>query len=280
MLARMRLSLALQLLILVRTMSDDSKPAIYVLDIETAPILAFVWGLIDQNIGLNQIHTDWSLLSFAAKRLDSKTVYYRDNRGQKDVRDDKELMTQLWKLLDEADVIVAQNGKQFDLKKINARFAVLGFPPPSPYRVVDTVQQARKSFGFTSNRLEWLSRKLTATKKSAHKKFPGFELWTECLSGNKLAWEEMRRYNIADVVATEELYLKLRPWITPHPNVATYSASTQVTCPKCGSVEVQRRGTEYRDHGTYHRIRCSACHGWSRGPTNLLTKEKKKCLLS
>lgn len=40
-------------------------------DIETAPILASVWRIWDQNIGLNQIKADWHLLSFAAKWLGS-----------------------------------------------------------------------------------------------------------------------------------------------------------------------------------------------------------------
>lgn len=49
-------------------------------------------------------------------------------------------------------------------------------------------------------------------KKLKHKKFPGHELWKECLKGNKEAWNEMRKYNIHDVLATEELYNVLKQW--------------------------------------------------------------------
>ena len=33
-------------------------PKILIVDIETAPIVAQVWGLFDQNVGLNQIAQD------------------------------------------------------------------------------------------------------------------------------------------------------------------------------------------------------------------------------
>jgi hypothetical protein len=53
----------------------------------------------------------------------------------------------------------------------------------------------------------------------------------------------MRRYNIRDVVALEPLYLKLRPWIEGHPNVAVYSDSDEVACPKCGSTKLKLNGS-------------------------------------
>lgn len=257
-----------------------NKPLIVTLDIETAPYEAYVWGLWDQNVGLNQIKTEWSLLSFAAKRLDQKKVLYRDNRGQKNTRDDRALMIALWTVLNDSDIIVAQNGKRFDVKRINARFALLGFSPPSPYRVVDTMVEAKKYFGFTSNKLEWLSKHLTPAKKSSHKKFPGFELWLECLADNKAAWDEMRRYNVLDVVACEQLYLKLRPWINNHPNVAAYEEGERETCPKCGSADVQRRGFVHTQSGKYARLRCNGCYGWTRSKTNLLVTSKRKKLLA
>ena len=256
------------------------SPVIYTLDIETAPILAHVWGLFDQNIGLEQVVTDWSLLSFAAKRLDRKAVVYHDNRGHKDVRNDQGLMLGLWGVLNEADIVVAQNGKKFDIKKINARFIQLGFSPPAAYRVIDTLLEARKTFGFTSNKLAHLSSCLTTNKKSEHKSFPGFSLWTECLKDNPKAWNEMKKYNIRDVVATEELYLKLRPWMPSHLNVAGFSLLDTTRCPKCGSAEIQKRGFVHTNLGRYARIRCNECTGWSRGRDNLHSKEKRKGLLS
>jgi hypothetical protein len=70
-------------------------PKILTIDIETAPLEAWAWGLFDQNIALNQIKTEWSVLAYAAKWLDKKAVIYADTggRGPRKVRDDKGLLS-------------------------------------------------------------------------------------------------------------------------------------------------------------------------------------------
>ena len=256
-------------------------PRIVTLDIETCPIEAYTWGLWDQNIGLEQIHVEWSILSFSAKWLDQKQVIYKDTSGKgvAKVRDDSDLLKELWKILDEADIVIAQNGQSFDMKKINARMLMAGMGPYSPVKVIDTKLAAQKHFSFTSNKLDWLSGHLTATKKLHHKAFPGFELWVECLKDNPKAWAEMKAYNCQDTVATEELYLKLRPWIEGHPNVAAYDPLEALMCPKCGSQKVQKRGKTCTQTGEFHRFYCNSCKGWSRSRYTLNTKNKRAHLL-
>ena len=257
-----------------------TRPKIATLDIETAPIEAYVWSLWKQNVGLNQITTEWSLLSYAVKWLDKKRVIYKDNRDEEDPRDDYELMQDLWHIINDADIIVAQNGLMFDMRKIRARFVLLGFPPPSPVRVVDTMLEARKAFAFTSNKLEWLSDKLAATKKQKHKKFPGFELWAECLKHNLAAWNEMRSYNIVDVKATEEVYLTIRPWIQGHPNITIYDEDDAMRCPCCGSADIKQDGYAYTQVSQYYRYVCNECSAWSRSRYTINSLSKRKALLT
>lgn len=258
------------------------RPGIVTLDIETAPLESYHWGIWEQNIGINQINAEWTILSFSAKWLGEKSVEYMDTggRGKGKVRDDLVLLQRLWVILNEADIVVAQNGKAFDIKKINTRLLLSGFKPYSPIKVVDTKLVAKKHFSFTSNRLDWMSEHLTQTKKETHKLFPGFELWEECLKDNPKAWAEMKRYNIIDTVATEELYLKLRPWIDMHPNVKIYSEMEEMGCPKCGSNNIQKRGKSYTQTGEYHRFQCTDCGGWARSRYTTNTTEKRKSLLS
>lgn len=210
---------------------------------------------------------EWSILSFSAKWLGEDEVTYMDTggRGAKHVRDDRKLLAVLWDILDQADIVVAQNGREFDIKKINARLLQSGYKPYSPIRVVDTYVEAKKHFAFTSNKLAWLSKHLTETEKLAHKAFPGFELWKECLRDNPRAWHEMKRYNIADTRATEELYLKLLPWIAGHPNLGVYVEAAEPVCPKCASAKLQKRGKSRTQGGEYTRYQCQDCGGWSRG---------------
>ncbi|WP_429498843.1 ribonuclease H-like domain-containing protein [Robbsia andropogonis] len=256
-----------------------NQPRILVLDIETAPILAYVWRTFKENVGWNQIETDWYILSFAAKWLGDPRVVYHDQRGRRDIEDDRILMKRLWKLLNEADVVIAHNGKKFDLRKIKARFILNGFAPTSPFRVIDTLLEARKEFAFTSNRLAVLTELLCTEKKHEHGKFPGFELWAQCLKGNPEAWDEMETYNRQDVVSLEELYLKLRPWMEGHPNVAAFSDPEDVTCPKCGGTHMIRKGFRFTQTGKYLRYQCQDCSGWARGRLTVNTKEARNNLL-
>ena len=252
-------------------------PRILIFDVETAPIEAFVWGLWENNVALNQIKNDWSILSFAAKWLDSDKIMYRDQRFEKDVRNDKKLLRALWKLLDEADIVLTQNGKAFDVKKANARFIMHGMRPPSSFKQIDTKVLAKKVFAFTSNKLEYMTDKLcTKYKKLKHNKFHGFELWTECLKGNIKAWDEMKRYNIYDVLSLEELYKKMQPWDTSI-NFDLYSRDSVKRC-NCGSTNFQKNGYFYGAAGKFQRYSCGDCGAEIRDKKNLFSKKKKSHL--
>jgi hypothetical protein len=250
----------------------ENKPKILFLDIETAPILAYCWGLWDQTISLGQIKKDWHVLAWCAKWADSKKLIYRDQRNVKNIENDKDLLKGIWDLLNEADIVVTQNGKQFDVKKLNARFAMHNFAPPSTFKHIDTKLLAVKNFGFTSNKLEYLTDKLCVNyKKLTHKKFPGFELWKECLAGNKSAWSEMEKYNKYDVLSLEELYKKLIPWGSP----VNFSAYSGESICSCGSKEFKRNGHSYTSTGKYQRFACTKCGSEVRSGQNLNAASSK-----
>lgn len=258
---------------------NKQGPKVLFFDIETAPILGYVWGLFDQNVGLNQIEKDWHVLSWCAKWQGDRGIMYSDQRRAKIIEDDKAILKEIWKLLDEADVVVTQNGISFDVKKLNARFILHGFQPPSSFRHIDTLRIAKKHFAFTSNKLEYLSDNLNKKfKKQKHKKFAGFDLWKQCLAGNKQAWDEMRRYNKYDVLALEELYNKLVPWDASI-NFNVYHDGLETAC-KCGSTEFRRNGHVYKSTGKFQRYTCKHCGAESYDRNNVLTKEKRQSLRS
>lgn len=248
-------------------MSEQLK--VLVLDIETSPLLVYAWDLKDQNFSLSNLAQDWHLMGFAAKWLGaapSKTVYH-DQRNAKQLDNDRELLTVLWKLLDEADIVITQNGVNFDSPKINARFIMHGMNPPSPYRHLDTYQIAKRSARFTSNKLEYLTDKLcTKYKKLKHTKFPGLSLWINCIKGNLKAWNEMRRYNIHDVLSTEELYLKLRAWAPENAPDVFFGADPMHQCRVCGRAgRMTARGTRVTKRFKFRRYQCQECGSWSTG---------------
>lgn len=261
-------------------MKKNNGPRVLLLDIETAPILANVWGLFDQTISLNQISQDWHVLSWAAKWLDAPAseVMYMDQRGSRNVENDRRILTAVWKLLDEADVVIGQNSKSFDIKKLNARFVMWGMQPPSSFRQIDTLRLARKHFAFTSNKLEYMTDKLcTKYKKLKHEKFSGFELWKACIAGNQDAWNEMEKYNKYDVLSLEELYHKLIPWDNSI-NFNVYHSGTGTKC-KCGKGDFARNGYFYSNNGKFQRYKCKACGSETRAKQNMLDKDKRASLL-
>lgn len=247
-----------------------------ILDIETSPILAHVWSLWEANIGLNQISKDWHILSFSAKWRGEDKVYYYDQRSEEDISDDKNLLKELSKLINQADVIVGHNLDRFDIKKINARLILNNLKPLNQVKQVDTLKLAKKKFAFTSNRLEYLTSKLcTKYKKSNHKEFTGFELWLGCLRNDRKAWQEMERYNKLDVLSLEELYGKLLPFHDPvHRN--NYEALQKKQC-ECGS-SLQKYGHYVTTKGKYQKYRCNECGRVFKGNKNLLSKEELKRL--
>ncbi len=249
-------------------------PRVLFLDIETAPVTAFIWNLWEQNVGLNQIKEDWFILCWAAKWQNQKRMHYKDQRKARDLSQDKRILEPLWKLLNEADIIVTQNGKKFDAKKINARFIINGMKPPSSYRHIDTRQIAKKCFGFTSNSLEYLLDKLGVKfKKLKHKQFPGMELWKECLAKNPAAWREMEKYNKHDVLGLEEVYTRLAPWDTSV-NFNVYHNHEGHVC-QCGHPAFIRFGYSYTNAGKYQRFKCKQCGAEYRSKQNLLSNEKR-----
>ena len=248
----------------------DAK--ILVFDIETAPLLAYTWGTF--NVNTIKVVRDWYMLTWAAKWYGKREVMaaalpdYKKAYAE-DPEDDFHLVSSLWSLLDEADVVVAHNGNKFDIKKANARFKYHGMSPPKPFKSIDTCQIARQHFGFTSNRLDALGEHLGVGRKVDT---GGFELWEGCMAGDKKAWNKMLKYNKQDVNLLERVYEELRPWTPRHPNLSQYTNSPNPTCSNCGSHKVYKDGLYRTNAGTYQAYECQECGTWMRSRQQVGTK--------
>jgi len=208
--------------------------------------------------------------------LGDDDIMYEENRKS----NDKRIVKSLVKLFDTANIVIAHNGERFDGPKIMGRALTHGITPPAPYKWIDTLRVARKEFSFTHNSLESLARLLKCTPKKKHGKFPGFELWLECLRGNEAAWNEMAEYNIQDVETLEEVYLKMRPWTKHGPNMGVFMESDKPVCSKCGSDDLVKNGHDYLKTGKYQMYKCKSCGGFSRARFTEYPKEERKVLLT
>jgi uncharacterized protein YprB with RNaseH-like and TPR domain len=178
---------------------------ILLLDIETTPMQVYAWGLWDQNISIDQIIKSTEMLCFGARWLDGKKVIF------KSVHHDgkKEMLKELHKLMDEADLLVGWNSAAFDHKHINREFLENKMAPPSPTKDLDLMSITKANFLFPSNKLDYVAQKLDVGAKVKHS---GFKLWIRCMAGDKKAWKEMKEYQIQDVNLLVDLYHELLPW--------------------------------------------------------------------
>lgn len=90
----------------------------------------------------------------------------------------------------------------------------------------------------------------------------------------------MRKYNIVDVLSMEDVYLRLRPWVNDHPNVANFIDDDKRRCPTCGSENLRQDGFSYTNVSQYHRYQCNACGAWSRDRYTINSTSKRKSLLT
>lgn len=257
----------------------ETSAKVLILDIETAPIRAYVWGIWNQNVSLNQIQSDWFCLTWAAKWLFEDKVY-SGKLTPKEVlkQDDKRIIKGVWELLNEADIVIAHNGDKFDLPKLNARFIINDLHPPLPYQSIDTLKHIRRQFGFTSNKLDYVNKLLNLERKTDT---GGFELWERCMLGEQAALDEMEGYNINDVRILEETYLHIRPWIKPHPNMGLFILDeNQHRCPSCGSVDLVEVGKGYYTTvNIYASLRCNNCGATARKRVPEVTIKQRRYIL-
>jgi hypothetical protein len=241
---------------------------ILLVDLETAPSLGWTWKKWQTDI--IDFDKDWYILSFAYKWLGEKATHVFGLNDfpnyESDKENDKQLVDKLWNLFNEADIIIGHNSDNFDIKKANTRFISHGMQPPRPYKTFDTLKIARSIFKFDSNKLDELGRYLGIGRKLPH---TGFHLWRGCMAGDSESWRIMKKYNKQDVILLEKVYFLVRAWAPNHPNVN----QSRVGCPKCGSVNVQRRGFSYTAANVKkQRYQCNECHGWHEGK---VTREEK-----
>ena len=243
---------------------------ILALDIETSFLVSGHWSIWGVNIGIDQIFEGGETICYAARWVGEKEVVWR-RKGNKD------FLTKIHELLNEADVILTYNGRRFDLPLLNREFIKAGLAPPAPYKHIDLLETVKKQFKFPSNKLDYVCRELEIGQKVAHE---GFKLWVKCKEEDTEAWAKMKEYNIGDIDILEKLHDKLLPWIVGYPNAALYTAVDAFQCTTCGSTHLQKRGFHVTGVGRYQRYQCNDCGSWSRSRITDVSKDARGVLLA
>jgi DNA polymerase elongation subunit (family B) len=252
------------------------------IDIETAPMVGYLWSLWREARSTDFIEKDWYITSYAYKWLGNdgvhgKTLYNCSRYGPYEAgnEDDRELIEDLWHLFNEADIVVGHNGDKFDIKKIKTRMLTHIMKPPAPFRTVDTLKICKREFGFTSNRLDHVAEVLLGEGK-LHT--GGIGLWIDCIKGDPEAWGHMLEYNKRDVDILERVYLKIRAWDRSHPNVAIMTTGNEPACTVCASTDLSPLDGHYASTNVslFEAHECNSCGHVMRGRKNVRNKEAMK----
>jgi uncharacterized protein YprB with RNaseH-like and TPR domain len=191
------------------------KPKILYFDIETSSIIGDSWRHYDTH--LHHMRRYSGILSFAYKWKGSKQVHCETREHQSE----KVLLVKLRNLFNKADIVIAHNGKAFDVKKSRAFFLLKALKPHTPFATIDTRTEAKKWFSLDSNSLDNIADMLGVGRKLPH---PGYSMWLGCERGDKDSWKLMRKYNQHDVVLLEGVFNKMKPWIIAAPQLTVKQA--------------------------------------------------------
>ena len=176
--------------------------------------------------------------------------------------------------MDQADIVIAHNGKRFDVPKNEFKIHSCWTTP---------------NFSLYSDRYKrscsqtiWFLVQINLTLQPGyfnieHKDDTDFDLWKRCIAGDQEALDYMETYNRKDVLILEQVYLKLRPWIKNHPNIGLYLEEDNMVCPTCGSNHLVEDNTfHYTSVNKYKVMRCIDCGAISRLRTTSYPKDKKE----
>lgn len=239
------------------------QPKMLALDIETAPLTCYTWGLWNQNIGINQVKEWGRIICFSAQWYGDKKVIFKS-----EYHDGYDLMlAELHSLLDEADIVTGWNSQSFDIPWIEGELQLAGLLPPSPFHQLDLMRHFRKHSKYASKKLASVSERLLGETKVTH---TGFQLWRDCIEPDvdpdvkRKAWNLMKRYAIKDTRLLWPIYESVKGWIKLPAPVAPDRWDT--CCTNCGSKDIQWRGYSYTQASIYRRFQCQepTCGKWGR----------------
>jgi DNA polymerase III epsilon subunit-like protein len=249
---------------------------VIVFDVESSFMQVGVFQLSEQYIPADHILKESILICWSAKYLNESEIVHDCLTSEEALlNDDKRIVVSLHNLLNKSDVLIGHNIVSFDLRKINERFLYHSLPPIVKSQTIDTYLISKQNFLFASNSLKAINKHLGIKQKLDNE---GFSLWVKSMNGNSDALRDILLYCDTDVLATENLFYKIRPFIKKCPNIALFYDTNEMRCPNCGSQVLSDEGFYYTSQNKYKSMRCE-CGALSRVKQSEIDSSKRKTLL-
>ena len=264
----------------------DDKPILGYWDIETSLLLLAAFTRYELRVPFSMVTQDWFMFCAAVQYEGKKerliSILDDQKRFSKNFRDDYHVIKELRDFVDSVDVLIAHNGDNFDWKKFKAKCILHGIEPPRKPLLIDTYKES-KTAHFTSGKLGDLSIQLDLPHKSSSNPgdwliatLPygtytvGSKILEVTVKSKTAAINRIGKYNLKDIPPLRNLYKRLRPYMTRHPNLNRVRVD-HPGCPVCLSKHFQMRGKKMGIQ-TYQ---CQDCKHWFRDTTTLSSKQVK-----
>jgi len=238
---------------IVGSVNGVSNSKVLVYDIETSRVKADLWGTGKQYVDWRKLRSDTKIISISWKWIGEDKVHALTWDSNKC---DKKLVEKFLKEYNKASLVIGFNNKRFDDKIVSTRAAYHNLFINRFIASFDIMKKIKGVFKLPSYSLEFCCNYFgLSVQKLKHE---GIHMWDMIEYGNKKEQKEylqkMVDYNVGDIIATEELYVRLRPYFGTVTNVAVASGNPKWACPVSGSTDVKLHDTMFTERGTVQRI--------------------------
>lgn len=234
-----------------KSLPSDIKLLVY--DIETSQAEFKQWWTGKRFVSHDRMTKEPEILSIAWKWIGKETVF-TDHWDMK-THSDKGLMERFLEEYNKADMVIGQNNDRFDNRWINARALKHGLYVNTHVRSFDIMKQNKRLFRLPSYSMAFMTKFLGITLKQSHE---GIHMWDMIEDGTpkeqKEYMDKMLKYNVGDIISTEEMYYKIRPYVGHMMHVGALEGKGKYSCPSCGGTNIELVRTTSTPAGTLQRI--------------------------
>ena len=220
--------------LMAKNIVNPSKVMVY--DIETCRVRAWVFWTGKTYINHNQLIDEPKIITVSWKWLGEEKVHYLT--WDKD-HSDEQLMVDFLKEYNKADMVIGYNNNSFDNRWINARAMKYGLDVNVFVRSYDIMREEKRVFRVPSYSMAYMSKYSSVILKQGHE---GIHMWDMIQTGSKEEQAEylqkMVTYNIGDIAATEELYMRLRKYFGHRIHFGVLHGGEKFSNPANGSTNV------------------------------------------
>lgn len=249
----------------IKLHSVKSGPRILALDVEMSFNVSYHYDQWKVNIPWTHIKQRQFMISAAWQWIGSDNIYTAcvlddKARFEKDHTDDYHVIKSLKDEIDQADAVIAYNGRRFDIKEINTGLDRHRLGPLHEFVLLDPIQIAKSKFRFKGGNS--LANLCNLFELPVQKGKVELEDWIGATEGNKESIKKVVEYNITDIPTMVMVWERIKPFAPSKLNMNHFVDAD--VCSHCGSPDLKLHMKKKATRATIrYQYRCQDCHGFT-----------------